>query len=125
MMVEKRKYLEVGGMDSIDLPVSLNDVDFCLRLMEKRYWNVFTPHCEAIHAESVSRGADTDPGKRERFEEEIKYFAIRHQKILSQGDPFYNPNLSLDDEDIRYRNQLPSGEEKKRGCFSKKSGYGL
>ncbi|HUU76204.1 MAG TPA: glycosyltransferase [Methanoregulaceae archaeon] len=121
MMVNRSKYLEVGGMDSINLPISLNDVDFCLRLMEKRYWNVFTPYCEAIHAESVSRGFDTDPGKRARFEEEIKYFTSRHQKILSQGDPFYNPNLSLDDEDIRYRNEPYLGEEKKIGCFSKKA----
>ena len=121
MMVKRSKYLEVGGMDSINLPISLNDVDFCLRLMEKRYWNVFTPYCEAIHAESVSRGFDTDPGKHARFEEEIGYFARRHQKILSQGDPFYNPNLSLDDEDIRYRNLPHLGEDKKIGCFSKKS----
>jgi len=58
--------------------------------MENRYWNVFTPYCEAIHAESISisRGFDTDPAKRARFEEEIRYFAGQHQKILSQGDPF-------------------------------------
>jgi len=121
MMVKRSKYLEVGGLDAINLPVSLNDVDFCLRLMEKRYWNVFTPYCEAIHAESVSRGFDTDLGKLARFEEEIGYFARRHQKILSQGDPFYNPNLSLNDEDIRYRNLPHLGEEKKIGCFSQKS----
>ena len=121
MMVKRSKYQEVGGLDSINLPVSLNDVDFCLRLMEKGYWNVFTPYCEAIHPESVSRGFDTDPGKQARFEEEIGYFVHRHQKILFQGDPFYNPNLSLDDEDIRYRNQPYLGEEKKIGCFSQKS----
>lgn len=119
MMVKKSKYLEVGGMDSINLPVSLNDVDFCLRLMEKGYWNVFTPYCEAIHAESVSRGFDTDPGKQARFEMEIGYFARRHQKILFLGDPFYNPNLSLDDEDIRYRNLPYLEEEKRMGCFLK------
>lgn len=118
MMVKRSKYLEVGGMDSKNLPISLNDVDFCLRLMENGYWNVFTPYCEAIHAESVSRGFDVDPGKRERFEEEIRYFIRRHQKILSRGDPFYNPNLSLDDETIRYKNQPYYGEEKKMGCFS-------
>ncbi|MCX6677058.1 MAG: glycosyltransferase [Methanothrix sp.] len=117
MMVKKSKYQEVGGMDAINLPISLNDVDLCLRLMEKRYWNVFTPYCEAIHAESASRGFDTDPGKQGRFEEEIRYFASRHQKILSQGDPFYNPNLSLHDEDIRYSNQHYLEEEKKIGCF--------
>lgn len=92
MIVKRSKYLEVGGRDSANLPISLNDVDFYLRPMEKRYWNVFTPNREAIRAESVSRGFDTDPGKRERFEDEIKYFTCMHQKILSQGDSFYNPN---------------------------------
>lgn len=116
MMVKRSKYLEVGGMDSVNLPISLNDVDFCLRLMERGYWNVFTPYCEAIHAESVSRGFDTDPEKRDRFEKEIGYFALRHQKILSRGDPFYNPNLTLDDEAMRYRNQPYFGDEKKIGC---------
>lgn len=121
MMVKRSKYLEAGGMDSVNLPISLNDIDFCLRLMEKGYWNVFTPCCEAIHTESVSRGFDTDPRKRERFEEEVTYFTYRHQKILSQGDPFYNPNLSLDDEAIRYRSQPYFGEEKRIGCFSQNS----
>lgn len=117
MMVKRSKYQEVGGMDSINLPISLNDVDFSLRLMEKGYWNVFTPYCEAIHAESISRGLDVDPEKRARFVEEISYFTRRHHKILSQGDPFYNPNLSMDDEAIRYRNLPYSGEETKTGCY--------
>lgn len=120
MMMKRSKYINVGGMDSINLPVSLNDVDFCLRLMEMGYWNVFTPYCEAIHAESVSRGFDTDPGKKARFEEEIGYFIRRHRNILVNGDPFYNPNLSLDDEDIRYRNKPHLEEEKEIGCSSRK-----
>jgi GT2 family glycosyltransferase len=92
----------MGGMDSVNLPVSINDIDFCLRLIEKGYRNVFTPYFEAIHAKSISGGFDTDPGKRERFGKEIGYFTCRHQKILSRGDPFYNPNLSVDDECIQY-----------------------
>jgi len=107
MMVNKEKYLMVGGMDAKNLPVSLNDVDFCLRLMEQGYWNVFTPYCGAIHTESVSRGFDTDPNRKTQFQKEIEYFSRRHQKILETGDPFYNPNLSLDDEDVRYNLHTP------------------
>ncbi|MCJ7446020.1 MAG: glycosyltransferase [Methanotrichaceae archaeon] len=125
MMVKRSKYLEVGGMDSINLPISLNDVDFCLRLREKRYWNVFTPYCEAIHSESISCGNDAEPGRQVPFEKEIRYFTWRHQKILSHGDPFYNPNLSLDNEDIRYMNQPYLGEDKKIGCFCQKSEHGF
>ncbi|MEI6841796.1 MAG: glycosyltransferase [Methanomicrobiales archaeon] len=121
MMVSKGKYQQVGGLDSTHLPISLNDVDFCLRLMEQGLWNVFTPYCEAVHTESVSRGFDTGPGKNERFQKEIRFFTQRHHKILETGDPFYNPNLSLKDENIRY-SPHPSIEHH-TGCYWRKSGY--
>lgn len=117
MMVKKNKYLEIGGMDEMNLPISLNDVDFCLRLLECSYWNIYTPYCEAIHFESASRGFDTDPAKKARFEKEIRYFRNRHKKILFEGDPFYNPNLSLEDEDIRYRNKPAPETFAKIGCY--------
>jgi len=121
MMVGKRKYQEIDGMDSANLPVSLNDVDFCLRLMEHGYWNIFSPYCEAIHAESVSRGFDSEPGNINRFQKEIRYFASRHHDVLESGDPFYNRNLSLRDEDIRYS---PSSDRKHQtGCYSRSGGY--
>ena len=47
MMVEKRKYLEVGGLDET-LAVSYNDVDFCLKLHRAGYRNVFVPAREAV-----------------------------------------------------------------------------
>jgi O-antigen biosynthesis protein len=120
MMVSKMKYQAIGGMDSVNFPISLNDVDFCLRLMEQGYWNVFTPYCEAIHAESVSRGFDSEPGKIFRFQEEIRYFASRHQDILESGDPFYNRNLSLDDENVRY--SPPSRDLHDTGCYNGNGG---
>ena len=120
MMVNRYKYLEVGGMDAINFPISLNDADLCLRLMEEGFWNIYTPYCEAINAESTSRGADADRDKWLRFLEEVKYFTRRHQEILLKGDPFYNSNLSLDDENIRYRNQPYFEEDMKMRCFCRK-----
>jgi O-antigen biosynthesis protein len=120
MMVNKGKYIAVGGLDATNLPISLNDVDFCLRLMEKGFWNVFTPNCEAVHTESVSRGLDTGPTNTARFQEEIRYFSGRHHKILENGDPFYNPNLSLEDEEIRYNPH--STTEHLTGCYCRDGG---
>ena len=45
LMVKKSKFDEVGGFDE-QLAVAFNDVDFCLKLREKGYLNVFNPFCE-------------------------------------------------------------------------------
>ena len=116
MMVKRSTYFEAGGMDAEHLHVSLNDVDFCLRLLELGYWNVYTPYCEAVHTESVSRGPEDSREKKERFEKEIGYFTRRHRKILAEGDPFYSPNLSHDTEDVRYSQGKFIGSQ--YGCHS-------
>ncbi len=100
LMVKKRLYEEMGGMDEMNLSVALNDVDFCLRLREKGYLNIFTPYCEAIHDESASRGYEEDPEKKIRFSKEIKYFQKKWGSFLDKGDPYYNPNLTLEREDF-------------------------
>lgn len=103
MMISKEKFLSVGGFDANNLAISLNDVDLCLRLLELGYLNIFTPFCEAFHDESASRGYETTPEKKERFAIEKDYFIQRHQVFIKKGDPWYNPNLSLEDEMVRIR----------------------
>jgi GT2 family glycosyltransferase len=97
LMIKKEKYLEVNGFNEEDLKIAFNDVDFCLRLREKGYLNVFTPFSEIYHHESSSRGRDDSGGSSERFLKETAYMKKRHNKILTEGDPFYNPNLALTD----------------------------
>jgi len=103
MMVKKRVFDEVGGFDEERFGVACNDVDFCLRVMEKGYLNVFTPYAEAYHHESLSRGYEDTPEKQERFSREKARFAARHEDIIRHGDPYYNPNLSLDTESFDIR----------------------
>jgi len=69
-------------------------VDFCLRLLEMGYRNVFEPTALLTHHESMSRGMEDTPEKKKRFEAEKKYFVRRWRKFLKAGDPCYNPNLS-------------------------------
>ena len=94
LMVKREKYNEAGGMNE-ELVVALNDVDFCLRLREKGYLNVFTPFAELTHYESVTRGANLDKYSQ-RFQAECAAFRKRWAKVLDKGDPYYNPNFSLD-----------------------------
>ncbi|MEA4812730.1 MAG: glycosyltransferase family 2 protein [Anaerolineaceae bacterium] len=94
LAIEKKKYLEVGGLNEEDLKIAFNDVDFCIRLLEKGYRNLWTPHVELYHFESASRGYEDTPEKKKRFELEVKYMQDKWgEKLVS--DPAYNPNLSL------------------------------
>jgi glycosyltransferase involved in cell wall biosynthesis len=94
-LVKREVYLQVGGFDE-NLAVSFNDVDFCLRLREAGYRILWTPYAELIHHESTSRGFDNSAPKQVRFLAEVDYMKSKWGDIL-QRDPFYNPNLSLDE----------------------------
>jgi len=100
LMVKTGCYKAVGGLDGDRFSVALNDVDFCLKLREKGYLNVFTPYCEAYHYESASRGYEDTPEKKARFDKEINTFREKWEPVLKSGDPFYNSNLTLEKEDF-------------------------
>jgi GT2 family glycosyltransferase len=106
LMVKKTLYQALGGLDEINLPIAFNDVDFCLRLREQGYLNIFTPYCELYHHESQSRGFETTPDRKRRFKQECHYLRQRHVAIFTEGDPYYNPNLPLDRETFGLRWRL-------------------
>lgn len=103
LMVKKSLYDALGGLDE-QFRIALNDVDFCLRLRKQGYLNVFTPFAELYHFESASRGSDVeDAAKATRYEEECVLFRTRWKELLEKGDPYYNPNFSLDHSDYSLR----------------------
>ena len=102
LMIRKDVYNEVGGLDE-GYAVAFNDIDFCMNIRKAGYLIVFTPFAEFYHYESKSRGDEDTPEKRERFNSEIFRFQERWGKELKAGDPYYNPNLSLDSEDFALR----------------------
>jgi len=100
LMVKKSIFNQLNGLNENNLKIAYNDVDFCLRVQEQGYLNVFTPYCEAYHHESISRGLEDTPEKQKRFALENLYVRERHKYILEKGDPFYNINLTLNHEDF-------------------------
>lgn len=98
LAVRKGTYMEVGGLDE-QLKVAFNDVDFCLRVRDAGYRNLWTPHARLYHHESVSRGTDTSGEKLVRFQEECAFMRKRWELTL-RNDPYYSPNLTLLDEDL-------------------------
>jgi len=107
LMCRRQVFLEVGGLDDVAFGIACNDVDFCLRLMEKGYRNIFTPYAKAYHHESISRGYEDTVEKQKRFEGERDRFRQRHANVLESGDPYYNPLLRLDTEVVIAGPRIP------------------
>lgn len=99
LMMRRDVFDEVGGLDE-SFEVAFNDVDLCMKIRKKGYLVVFTPYAELYHYESKSRGNDSTPEKLERFRGEIDRFKEKWQKQLDNGDPYYNPNLTLTRDDF-------------------------
>ena len=99
LVIRRAAFREVGGFDEAHLGIAFNDVDFCIRLHQAGYRNLYTPHAQFYHHESASRGADDTPSKRRRFSGEARYMRDTWGPLLT-ADPAYNPNLTLAREDF-------------------------
>lgn len=99
MMVKKSAFDAVGGL-SEELAVAFNDIDFCMKLRKAGYLIVYNPYAELYHYESKSRGLEDTPEKVARFNKEIATFEKKWPEILKNGDPYYNPNLTLKSQDF-------------------------
>ncbi len=106
MLVKTAVYDAVGGMDE-GFEVAFNDVDFCLSVGNAGYRVLWTPYAELYHYESKSRGLDTKGPAKARFEAERRRLEGRYGRRRLIGDPFYNPNLTLDREDFSESDVLP------------------
>ena len=99
LLVRKSVFNEVGGLDEEHLAVAFNDVDFCLKVREAGYRNLWTPYAQLYHHESATRGPENTRAKRERFLGEVETMQERWGHALSM-DPAYNLNLTRQREDF-------------------------
>ena len=86
LMIKKSVFEQIGGFDET-LAYSFNDVDLCLRLREKGYSIIYTPHAQLYHHGTASRPYTED-------NDEIRYFVKRWHDVILKGDPYYDQNLS-------------------------------
>lgn len=94
LMTKKALFDEVGGFTE-KLAVAFNDIDYCMKVRASNHLVVYNPYALLYHYESKSRGLEDTPEKVARFNREIKIFSERWPEILKDGDPYYNPNLTL------------------------------
>ncbi|MBQ7410851.1 MAG: glycosyltransferase family 2 protein [Clostridia bacterium] len=95
LLCRRELYEEVGFMDEEKFKVAFNDVDFCLKLLEKGYRNIYNPYVELIHYESKSRGYEYTKEQEERFNKEAENFKSKWKKYIDY-DPYYNINFTRD-----------------------------
>jgi GT2 family glycosyltransferase len=103
LLVQRRKYEAVGGLDEQSFAIAYNDVDFCLKLEQAGWRNVYTPHAILYHHESKSRGSDLSPQHRQRYMRELANLQERwgtktfadplHSVHLDRYSETYLPNL--------------------------------
>ncbi len=104
IMTSKEIYDEVGYMDE-KFKVAFNDVDFCLKIRKLGKLIVYNPYVQFLHYESKSRGFEDNPEKQARFKSEIDRFHENWQDFLDKGDPYYNKNLRLDNDQCAIRTE--------------------
>jgi len=98
ILVSRSVFWKVGGFDEKNLTVSFNDVDLCLKILDAGYEVVYTPYAKLYHLESLSRGEDITKAQREQNYQERRFMHEKYGRRLLE-DVFYNPNLSLTNED--------------------------
>ena len=93
LAVRRQLFEDLNGFDE-RLAIAFNDVDFCIRLRKKGWRILWTPEVEHYHLELQSVGRHDSEGRAASFQKEVRMMRDRWGAVLD-GDPFYNPNLSL------------------------------
>lgn len=99
VMMRTEVFDQVNGF-SEEFVVEYNDVDFCLKVKENGLNNLYVPHVELYHYESISRGhPHSTPESYKRHVKEVNRFRKKWMKYVDH-DPCYNPNLTLGAENF-------------------------
>lgn len=94
MMICKRKDFEkIGGLN--EEFIGLEDVDFCLSLRNQNLLNIYIPTSQ-IYSENIDEEISNEVinGVKEKWNE-----------IYSNGDEYYNKNLSLETNNYKIKNE--------------------
>jgi GT2 family glycosyltransferase len=85
-MVRREVFDEVGGYDQ-GYTLAFGDIDFCLRVHQKGYRNVYTPFAQLYHYEGSTRGYKTPVRDALKGYQELEPYLV-------EEDPFFSPNLT-------------------------------
>ncbi len=98
LAVRRDAFDRVNGLDEVNYPVTLNDIDFCLRLDRAGFHTIYRGDAVLLHDESQSRGSDDEERrKRERRRGETRAFRKMWGDLLDD-DPYASPAFDLSTE---------------------------
>lgn len=89
LLINRELFILAGGFEEEHLPTNFNDVDLCLRLREKGYKIIYSPHARLYHHESLTRGRHQDKASYELARKEAQYIKTRWKASIRKGDPNY------------------------------------
>lgn len=92
LMCRREVFNQIGGFDET-LAVAYNDVDLCLKMLDKGYRNIYIPTAKLYHHESKTRGYEDSPEKKQRLEKESQIIKKKWQNYI-YNDPYYSPHLT-------------------------------
>lgn len=95
LMTKRAIYNEVNGLTE-GFKVAFNDIDYCMKVVNKGYLVVYTPYAKLYHYESKTRGYEDTPEKIKRFQSEIELFKKNWGDEIKKGDKYFNKNFRLD-----------------------------
>ena len=102
MVIDKKKFLEVGGFDEGHLKSHHLDVDLCLRLKDAGYRTLWTPYARFQDSRSrLSVATILDRFSRD-YQDDRQFMQRRWSDILA-NDPAYNPNLNQKKKDFSFK----------------------
>ena len=101
LMARADVFWQVGGFDESKFAVAFNDIDLCLKIGNQGYRVLYTPHAVLNHYEAFSKTSkDLVP-----HPEEVEAMRLKWESVID-GDPYYNPNLSRNDEDYSLKTRM-------------------
>lgn len=95
LMMSREKFNKLKGFDP-HFKIAYQDVDLCLRALQAGYLNLYTPFARLYHYEGKTR----DPNKPAPIPtSDTQLLLKKWGDFIQNGDPYYNPNLTLKRED--------------------------
>jgi GT2 family glycosyltransferase len=101
LMARADVFWNVGGFDEVQFAVAFNDIDLCLKIGNQGYRVLYTPHALLYHHEALSKTSkDLVP-----HPQEVEAMRLKWESVID-ADPYYNPNLTRNDEDYSLKTRL-------------------
>ena len=93
------EFEQVGGFNE-QLAVAYNDVDFCLKLQQQGYRNIFLPHVQLYHYESQSRNREDTLEPKQRIHQEVAYMETTWNKLINHDPGLIDTYMHISDKAI-------------------------